>query len=190
MAHILSLEFDAHHFKDRKSCIDWLQQSDFDYMARLHGFRLRLRKKCIFLTGESRKVWSWYNNLWKYPYTILERPDVHVVVVKKTGTQVFGPVDIPEQLPTTVEQLERRAEKKAISEEKARVRREKQKLKRKAERQQQKSRSKGKKAKVTKSRKLKSEPIEAASDLDLPDGLPDDLMPSPLTRQNGYTTLE
>lgn len=186
MAHILSLEFDAHHFQDRKSCIDWLQQSDFDYMARLQGFRLRLRKKCIFLTGESRKVWSWYNNLWKYPYTILERPDVHVAVVKKTGTQVFGPVDIPEQLPTTVEQVEKRAEKKAISEEKARVRREKQKLKRKAERKQQAGGSKGKKSK----RKLPTEPITATNDLDMSDDLPEDLMPSPLTRQNGYTTLE
>ncbi len=174
-------------FKERKDCIEWIKNSDIDFMARLQGFRLRLRKKCLFLTGETRKVWSWYNNLWKYHYLIMERPNPHVAILKKTGTEAFGPTDIPEQLPDTIKQLEKRAEKKALSEEKARQRKEKQKLKRKAERQ---NRADGKKSKVKK-RKVEREPISAASDFDLPDCLPEDLMPSALTRQSAiYDRLE
>ncbi len=174
MEHILALEFDANHFTDSKSCIDWIKKSDIEYMARIQGFRLRLRKKCIFLTDETRKVWSWYNNLWKYPYLIMERPDTHVVIVKKTGTQSFVPVDIPEPLPDTVEQLQKRAEKKALSEEKAKQRKEKQKLKRKADREQNKL--KKNKSVVPKTKKVKMEKNEEEEMEMLDEEIPLDLL--------------
>ena len=128
---ILAVEFDAAHFCDIKNCHAWLKNSDYDYLLDTNSFRLRQRKKCIYLSGESRKVLAFYNNLWKYPHHSIERPMPHVAIVKKTGTEAFTPVDLPEQLPETVERNEQKAEKLAARQEKERERREKRKAERK-----------------------------------------------------------
>lgn len=132
---VLALEFDAHHFQDAKSCFAWLQDSGLDYITGYQGFRLRLRKNSLFLTGETRKVWCWYHNLWRYPDHTVLRPNVHLAVVKSVGDYVFKSNDIPEQLPETIQRMEKQAKKQAIRQENEQKRREKQKLKRQAQRE-------------------------------------------------------
>lgn len=148
MQTVLALEFDALRFPTSQSCLDWLKQSDYDYLLQTRGFRLRLRKKCIYLKGESRKVFTFYKNLWKYANQLLERPEPHVVVVKKTGTQAFQSVDLPEDLPSTVEREEKKAEKRALREEKEAERREKRKQKRKRAKTEKDGKATKKKAKT------------------------------------------
>jgi hypothetical protein len=150
MQTILALEFDAVHFQTSQSCLEWLRNSDYDYLLTTRGFRLRLRKKCIYLKGESRKVFTFYNNLWKYHNQLLERPEPHVVIVKKMGTQTFQATDLPEDLPSTVEREEKKAEKKAIREEKEAERREKRKQKRKREKAEKGEKSDNKRGKKQK----------------------------------------
>ena len=154
MQAVLALEFDANHFLDDKSCLEWIAKSEYDYVLGLKGFRLKLRKKCIYLCGEPRKVFAFYTNQWRYPNLYLARPNPHVAVLKKTGTELYGPVDLPEPLPETVEKVEKRAEREVTRKEKEEKRREK----RKEERRKRKLASSSEDGQRARQKKIKEEP--------------------------------
>ena len=156
MQAVLALEFDAHHFEDQKSCLQWIEKSEYDYVLNLKGFRLKLRKKCTYLSGEPRKVFAFYSNLWRYPNLYLARPDPYVAILKKTGTEVYGSTDLPAPLPETVEKEVKRAEKQATRQEKEEKRREK----RKEERRKRKlGGGGGDEPKAGQKKKIKTEPL-------------------------------
>lgn len=135
MQPVLALEFDAAHFNDTKACLDWLAQSDYEYLLNMKNFRLRPRNKCIWLSGEARKVFAFSNNVWKYPNLFLSRPDPYVAILKRAGTETFQPVDIPVPLPKTIEREQKNAERKIARQEAEQLRNEKRKAERKAKRE-------------------------------------------------------
>lgn len=150
MQAVLALEFDANHFLDDKSCLEWIAKSEYDYVLNLKGFRLKLRKKCIYLCGEPRKVFAFYTNQWRYPNLYLARPNPHVAVLKKTGTELYLPVDLPEPLPETVEKVEKRAEREVTRKEKEREKRK--------ERRKRKLASSSEDGQRARQKKMKEEP--------------------------------
>ena len=78
-------------------------------------------------------MYSYYSGTWKYPQLTIERPNLHVVVVKASAdTQPFVDADLPELLPETIAKQATRREKEVRRREKELKRREARKAQRRA----------------------------------------------------------
>ena len=131
---VVALEFDKIRYPDIKSCEEWLKGTrELETILQIRGFRLRINKKCHYLTHEPRAVYSYYSGTWKYPQLMIERPNPHVVVVKASAdTQPFVDADLPELLPETIAKQATRREKEVRRREKELKRREARKAQRRA----------------------------------------------------------
>lgn len=114
------MEFDKIRYPDIKSCEEWLKGTrELETILQIRGFRLRINKKCHYLTHEPRAVYSYYSGTWKYPQLMIEGPNPHVVVVKASAdTQPFVDADLPELLPETIAKQATRREKEVRRQEK------------------------------------------------------------------------
>lgn len=124
---IVAIEFDYEQFKTIEKCTEWLTSNSRDWYLKIQGFRLRLRKDPRYLTYESRKVFSYYSDQWKYPNLKLSRPDPYVVVLEKSGTEIYQIGDLPPLLPQTIRKVAQMEEAKVEKKKKQREYRERKK---------------------------------------------------------------
>ncbi len=115
---IIAIEFDGSAFADREKCHAWLEANGRDYILKIKGFRLRSKSRGEIISHESRPVWSYKSSPWKYRVMALTRPEPYVAIVESQGTEIWGPVDIPPLMPSTMEKNQRRSSSQ--QEEKAR----------------------------------------------------------------------
>lgn len=122
-----AIEFDQEYFPTQESCIDWLKGSDYGFVPTIKGFKLRSSSKSVFLTHDTnRKVWSYYQELWKHSTLLVTRPTPFLVMVGRPGTvkqtaitDTFTPTDLPPL--STKTKAKEEAKRIALAEKKAKV---------------------------------------------------------------------
>lgn len=99
---IVAIEFDTKKYEDILDCISWLRSNpEYQFVTENKNFKLKTTAKSIFMSTEPRKVHGWHQNIPNWRDFTLERPEPHIMILRKVGNSFWQTQDMPPLTPET-----------------------------------------------------------------------------------------